>query len=73
MGERVDAEGHRAAFERLRAVREELLGHARAVRELAAVRRALIQELIDVGFTQSDVARELGVTRQAVQKMLSVG
>ena len=34
-------------------------------------RRDLIRSLIDEGFSQADIAREMGVTRQAVQKMLT--
>jgi len=33
--------------------------------------RVTRQALIDKGFSQADVARELGVTRQAIQKMLA--
>jgi predicted transcriptional regulator len=39
---------------------------------LAAERRDLIQRLVDHGFSQADIARELGVGRQAVQKMLAL-
>jgi DNA invertase Pin-like site-specific DNA recombinase len=62
---------HQEAFDRLRQVRAEALEHARKARQLAAERRDLIRQLITDGFTQSDVARELGVTRQAIQKMLA--
>jgi predicted transcriptional regulator len=41
------------------------------VRQLAAERRELIRHLIEEGFSQADIARELGVTRQAIQKMLA--
>ena len=34
-------------------------------------RRDLIRSLIDEGFSQADIAREMGITRQAVQKMLA--
>ncbi|WP_425461021.1 helix-turn-helix domain-containing protein [Leekyejoonella antrihumi] len=30
-----------------------------------------MQSLVQVGFSQSDLARELGVSRQAIQKMLA--
>lgn len=56
---------------RIRAGRNEALHHARRARELAAARRDLIQSLIDDGLSQAAVARELGVTRQAIQKMLA--
>ena len=32
----------------------------------------MIRSLIDEGFSQADIGRELGVTRQAIQKMLSL-
>jgi len=57
---------------RLTRVREEALDHARQARTLAQERRDIIRALLDEGFTQADVARHLGVTRQAVQKMLSL-
>jgi predicted transcriptional regulator len=52
-------------------VRAEAIEHARKAQELAIERRDLIRALIADGLSQSDVARELGVTRQAVQKMLA--
>jgi DNA invertase Pin-like site-specific DNA recombinase len=62
---------HRETFERLRQVRAEALEHARKARQLAAERRDIIRQLIGAGFSQADIARELGVTRQAIQKMLA--
>jgi predicted transcriptional regulator len=41
-------------------------------RELARERRRLIEALLTEGYSQADIARELGVTRQAVQKMVEV-
>lgn len=64
---------HRERLRRLIAVRAEALEHAREARRLAAQRRELIQGLINDGFSQAEIAREMGVTRQAVQKMLAVG
>ena len=69
--ENPDPAAHQEAFDQLRAVRTELLDHVRIVRQLATERRVQIQALIDKGFSQADVARELGVTRQAIQKMLA--
>jgi DNA-binding NarL/FixJ family response regulator len=63
---------HRKAFDRLRRVRAESLEHARLAQRLTRERREMIRELIAEGFTQADIARELGVTRQAIQKMLSM-
>ncbi|HEY6313824.1 MAG TPA: helix-turn-helix domain-containing protein [Streptosporangiaceae bacterium] len=71
MTSKTDPAAHREAFDHLREVRAELLEQTRSVRQLAAERRRLIQALIDEGFSQADVARELGVTRQAIQKMLA--
>jgi DNA invertase Pin-like site-specific DNA recombinase len=68
----MDTSAHRQTFDRLRQVRAEALEHARLAQQLARERRDLIQGLIRAGFSQSDVARELGVTRQAIQKMLAV-
>jgi hypothetical protein len=62
---------HQQAFDRLRQVRAEALEHYRKAQQLAAERRDLIRELIGDGFSQADIARELGVTRQAIQKMLA--
>ena len=60
------------SFDRLREVRAEALRHARLAQELATKRRNMIRQIIEDGFFQADVARELGVTRQAVQKMMAV-
>jgi DNA-directed RNA polymerase specialized sigma24 family protein len=65
------ATNQQETFERLRQVRTEALDHAKKARDLAAERRDLIRQLIGEGFSQADIARELGVTRQAIQKMLS--
>ena len=62
---------HQQAFERLRQVRAEAMEHTRQAQRLARERRDLIRQLIEEGLSQADVARELGVTRQAIQKMLA--
>lgn len=49
----------------------EALHHARKARQLSAERREILQQLIGNGHSQADIAREMGVTRQAVQKMIS--
>lgn len=60
-------------FQRLLEVRRAALDHFVKARELSAQRRALIEQLMDAGYSQSDIAREMGVSRQAVQKMLANG
>ena len=58
---------------KLKEVRAAALEHLRIARELARERRKLIDALLAEGFSQADLARELGVTRQAIQKMVAVG
>lgn len=57
----------------LKRVRAEAVEHVRAARALARERRRLIDSLLVEGFSQADLARELGVSRQAIQKMVAVG
>jgi DNA invertase Pin-like site-specific DNA recombinase len=59
-------------FQRIKEVRAQAIEHTRIARQLAAERRDLMLTLIDDGVSQADIARELGVTRQAIQKMLSL-
>ena len=66
-----EEQAHKDIFDRLRQVRAEAIEHARKARELAAERREMTRQLTADGFSQADIARELGVTRQAIQKMLS--
>jgi hypothetical protein len=61
-----------ATIERIKVVRAQALEHTRRARELHEERRGLMQQLVSTGWTQADIARELGVTRQAVQKMMSL-
>lgn len=72
MAKKPDVSSHQEAFRRLVDVRAEALKHARLAQQLATERRDLIRGLIGEGFSQADIARELGVTRQAIQKMLAV-
>jgi DNA invertase Pin-like site-specific DNA recombinase len=58
-------------FEKVKEVRAQAIAQYKRVQELHAQRRDLLRSLIDAGFSQADVARELGVTRQAIQKMLA--
>jgi DNA invertase Pin-like site-specific DNA recombinase len=61
-----------ATFQRIKEVRAQAIEHTRQARALAVVRRDLMQGLIDGGVSQAAIARELGVSRQAVQKMMAV-
>jgi transposase len=58
-------------FEELKRVRAAAIEHALAARKLSRERRLLIDRLVGEGFSQADVARELGVSRQAIQKMMA--
>jgi len=59
-------------FDELRRVKAEALSHWVKAQEFHQQRKALMHELMSKGFSQADIARELGVSRQAVQKMLSL-
>jgi len=58
---------------RIQQVRAEALEHTRLARSLAIERRDLMQLLLDGGLSQADIGRELGVSRQAIQKMMALG
>ena len=64
---------HAELLEELKRVRAAAIQHTMAARELARERRRLMDVLLEEGFSQADLARELGVTRQAIQKMIAVG
>jgi DNA-binding XRE family transcriptional regulator len=57
---------------RLKEVRAQALEHFRIALDLARERRDLIRGLTEEGISQAEIARELGVSRQAIQKMLAV-
>lgn len=65
-------ESGQAMIERIKQVRGQALEHTRQARKLHEERRGLMQQLIEGGWSQADIARELGVTRQAIQKMMSL-
>ncbi len=65
------ADRHVATINRIKEVRAQAIEHTRLARQFSTERRELMQSLLDDGVSQSDIARELGVTRQAVQKMLA--
>ena len=62
---------HEEAYRRIKEARAGAIEHTRLARECAAERRDLMRELMAEGVSQAEIARELGVTRQAVQKMLA--
>ena len=73
MAKYFESSAHARLLDELKQVREAAIEHVRAARELARQRRRLIDALLAEGFSQADLARELGVTRQAIQKMIAVG
>jgi DNA invertase Pin-like site-specific DNA recombinase len=58
-------------IQRIKEVRQQAIEHTRLARQLAAERRDLMRSLIADGMSQADIGRELGVSRQAIQKMLA--
>jgi transcriptional regulator with GAF, ATPase, and Fis domain len=73
MGKQVETAEHQEMVARLKEVRAAAIEAARRAAELARERRRIMEALIAEGFSQADLARELGVTRQAIQKMIAVG
>jgi DNA invertase Pin-like site-specific DNA recombinase len=71
MAKQPDVAAYEETFQRIREVRAKAIEHARRARELHYERRDLLRTLIDNGFSQAEIGRELGVTRQAIQKMLA--
>jgi DNA-directed RNA polymerase specialized sigma24 family protein len=63
---------HQETIRRLKEVRAQALEHFRIAQDLARERRDLIRGLTEEGISQAEIARELGVSRQAVQKMVAV-
>jgi predicted DNA-binding protein YlxM (UPF0122 family) len=64
---------HVQRLEELKRVRKEAVEHFYAAAELARERRRIIEEFLADGFSRADVGRELGVSRQAIHKMIAVG
>ena len=73
MTKQVETAEHQEMVARLTEVRAAAIEAARRMTELALERRRIMEELLAEGFSQADLARELGVTRQAIQKMIAVG
>jgi DNA-binding NarL/FixJ family response regulator len=68
---KADISAHQETIKHLKEVRDEALRHTRLARQFHAERRDILRSLIAEGFSQAEIARELGVTRQAIQKMLA--
>jgi transcriptional regulator with GAF, ATPase, and Fis domain len=66
------AHSYDRTIRRIREVRAQAIEHTRKAQELAVERRDLMRALVRDGYSQADIARELGVTRQAIQKMMSI-
>jgi DNA-directed RNA polymerase specialized sigma subunit len=66
-----DTSRHQDTFRRLKEVRADAIKHTIIARRLHAERRELMQGLLKEGLSQADIAREMGVSRQAIQKMLA--
>jgi DNA invertase Pin-like site-specific DNA recombinase len=58
------------AWARARRATEEMDKHLSAIARLADERAVAIRELLDHGFTRSEVARQLGVTPAVITKIL---
>jgi hypothetical protein len=71
MTKHASASTHSETYDRIREVRAKAIDHTRIARQLAVERRDLMHRLIDDGVSQAEIGRELGVTRQAIQKMLA--
>jgi hypothetical protein len=73
MSKQVETAEHQEMVARLKEVRAAAIAAMRRTAELARERRRIMEVLLAEGFSQSDLARELGVTRQAIQKMIAAG
>jgi transcriptional regulator with GAF, ATPase, and Fis domain len=73
MGKQVETAEHQAMVARLKETRAAAIEAMQRAVELARERRRIMEALLAEGFSQADLARELGVTRQAIQKMIAVG
>jgi transcriptional regulator with GAF, ATPase, and Fis domain len=73
MSKQAETAEHQEMIARLKEVRAAAIEAARRTTELALERRRMIEALLAEGFSQADLARELGVTRQAIQKMIAAG
>jgi ribosome-binding protein aMBF1 (putative translation factor) len=72
VSKQVETAEHQEMVARLKEVRAAAIEAARRMTELALERRRIMEALLAEGFSQADLARELGVSRQAIQKMIAV-
>ncbi|MGH9020915.1 MAG: helix-turn-helix domain-containing protein [Acidimicrobiales bacterium] len=73
MVKNIETQEQAARLQELKRVRAEALEHFYAAVEFARQRRKIIEAFLADGFSQADVAREMGVSRQAIQKWIKVG
>jgi ribosome-binding protein aMBF1 (putative translation factor) len=73
MSKQIETAEHQEMLTRLKEVRAAAIEAAQRAMNLARERRRIMAALLAAGFSQADLARELGVTRQAIQKMIAVG
>ncbi|HEX2823510.1 MAG TPA: TrfB-related DNA-binding protein [Streptosporangiaceae bacterium] len=73
MSKQVEMAEHQEMVAQLKEVRAAAIEAMQRAAELARERRRIMEALLAEGFSQADLARELGVTRQAIQKMIAVG
>ncbi|MFG2475744.1 hypothetical protein [Streptomyces fagopyri] len=71
MADKSELSTYGSTIEQIKEARAQAIHHTRMARQFAMERRDLMQSLLAQGVSQSDIARELGVTRQAIQKMLA--
>jgi len=62
VAENFESAAHIELLNHLKEVRAEAVEHARIAQRLVRERRRIMDQLIAEGFTQADLARELGVT-----------
>jgi DNA invertase Pin-like site-specific DNA recombinase len=71
MGKSEETSVRQETFCRLKELRAGAIEHYRLALQLHTERRDIMRGLIEEGVSQAEIARELGVTRQAIQKMLA--
>ncbi|QFZ77776.1 hypothetical protein GFH48_34765 [Streptomyces fagopyri] len=71
MADKGELSMYESTIEQIKEARAQAIHHTRLARQFALERRDLMQSLLAQGVSQSYIARELGVTRQAIQKMLA--